>query len=115
MMKRTLSTAICALSVIAVQAQSTIVEQWTFDGANPETGVNGGTISTWTTAAPNTVPSAGVLGYSTPGNAPSSTFSTPIDTSVVPAVSLTISLTDMVLGDQVVFQFGEDGDRQYGS
>ena len=40
-----------------------VVEQWTFDGSNPQTGINGTIISTWTTNAPNSVPSAGVLRY----------------------------------------------------
>jgi hypothetical protein len=99
----------------AASAQiSTIVEQWTFDGANPETGINGTTVSTWTTTAPNSVPSAGVLRYATSGNGSGGVPST-IDVASIDQLILTIDLANFYIGtdgtdtDQVVFQFIEDG------
>jgi hypothetical protein len=91
-----------------------IFEEWTFGGSNPETGINGTTVSTWTTAAPNSVPSAGVLRYATPNNGSGALPST-IDVTSTDQLILTIDLADFYIGtngtsnDQVVFQFIEDG------
>jgi hypothetical protein len=46
-----------------------IFEQWTFDTANPETGINGTTIDNWSPDLPDNSISNGVLTYATPGNA----------------------------------------------
>lgn len=106
-------TAFAFASAASAQ-MSSVVEQWTFDGANPETGINGTTVSTWTTAAPNTVPSAGVLRYATGGNGSGGLPST-IDVASIDQLILSIDLADFYVGtdgssnDQVVFQFSEDG------
>lgn len=100
----------------AASAQiSTIVEQWTFDGASPQTGINGTTVDTWDPALPgNSVPSAGVLRYATSGNGSGGVPST-IDVASTDQLILTIDLADFYIGtdgsstDQVVFQFIEDG------
>ncbi|MBG7611625.1 hypothetical protein IU405_05115, partial [Polaribacter sp. BAL334] len=102
-------TVFAALFCYTTQAQTT-VEQWTFDGANPETGINGMTQNQWTTTAPNSVPSAGVLRYATDGNGNSAALAGgSISTSAISSLTLTIELTDMNIGSQVAFQFGEDG------
>ena len=79
-------------------ASGTLVEQWTFDGANPETGVNGATHDKWTTASPNSVPSTGVLRYATPGNGMDASFATAVDTSTIDKFIMTIDVADLRLG-----------------
>jgi hypothetical protein len=77
---------------------------------NTQTSINGMTQDKWTTAAPNSVPSAGVLRYATDGNGNSALMAGgPIDTSTIASLTLTIDLTDMNIGNQVVFQFGQTG------
>ena len=79
-------------------ASGTLVEQWTFDGATPETGVNGTTHDKWTTASPNSVPSAGILRYATPGNGTAANFATAVDTSTIDKFIMTIDVVDLRLG-----------------
>jgi hypothetical protein len=103
------------------EAPSVLLEEWTFDGTNPETGTNGLTIDTWTTTSPNSVPSAGILRFATSGNA---TFASlgGIDPSTIAKLTMTINVSDFLIGvgtdgsgvpnstgsDTVAFQIGTD-------
>jgi hypothetical protein len=93
------------LSVSGVLAA--VVEQWTFDGSNPETGINGTIISTWTTNAPNSVPSAGVLRYAdtTDSDWGNSQLLPDIDTSAIAAMTWTIQLADLKVSAGSTFRF----------
>ncbi len=84
-----------------------VVEQWSFDGSNPETGINGTIISTWTTNAPNSVPSAGVLRYadSTTSNFGNSQSLPDIDTSTIATMTWTIQLADLKVSAGSHFRF----------
>lgn len=75
----------------------TIVEQWTFDGATPETGINGTTIPTWTTAEPNSVPSAGVLRYANPSTSGLVTGLPDIDGTIIDKLSVTFDVADFYI------------------
>lgn len=102
----TLLTATFSLFLASVASAQTIINEWTFDSATTQTGINGMVQNNWTTAAPNSVPSAGVLRYATDGNGNSSPFASAIDTSTISSLTLTVDLTDMNLANQVAFQFG---------
>ena len=102
----TLLTATFSLFLASVASAQLIIEEWTFNGPNPQIGINGMTQNNCTTAAPNSVPSAGVLRYATDGNGNSSPFASAIDTSTISSLTLTVDLTDMNLANQVSFQFG---------
>jgi hypothetical protein len=97
----------------AASAQITsFVDQWTFDGASPQTGINGITVDTWDPALPdNSVPSPGLLRYATGGNATMGLFPSAIDVGSVDQLVLTIALDDLYVADgqQVIFQFSENG------
>jgi hypothetical protein len=86
-----------------------VVEQWDFSGANPETGSNGTTISTWTTASPNSVPSAGVLRYAPSSNEYSdwsgAQLLPDIDTSAIDRMTWTIQLADLKVSAGSNFRF----------
>ena len=109
-------TILAAVLLAAIDASADVVEQWTFDGVNPETGVNGLTNNKWTTASPNSVPSASILRYATPGNATTANFASPIDVSSIGQLILTADVSDFLIGtdpissakDQVIFQIGTD-------
>lgn len=97
-MRTTLLVATILLLYHAGTASGGIVEQWTFDGATPETGVNGATHDVWTIAPPNSVPSTGVLRYATPGNGTAANFATAVDTSTISQFIMTIDVADLRLG-----------------
>jgi len=88
-------------------ATPVVVEQWDFSGANPETGDNGTAISAWTTASPNSVPSAGVLRYAdtTDSDWANSQLLPDIDTSAIDKMIWTIKLADLKVSDGSVFRF----------
>jgi len=109
-MKKRIQNAMAIIVLTALGASAAVVEQWTFEGATPNIGTNGMDQDQWTTTAPNSVPSAGVLRYATDGNGNSEPMAGgAIDPSTIDAVVLTIDLTDMNIGNQVVFQFGQTG------
>jgi hypothetical protein len=87
-----------------------IFEQWTFDTANPETGINGTTIDNWSPDLPDNSISNGVLTYATPGNATMGQFASPIVIDDISQLILTIVLEDFYIasGEQVIFQFSDD-------
>lgn len=60
MTKKISITVICALSALSLQAQN-IVEQWTFDGATPQTGINGMEMGAWDPALTDNSAAGGVL------------------------------------------------------
>jgi hypothetical protein len=98
----------------AASAQfTTVVGQWTFDGANPETGINGTTVSTWTTSAPNSVPSAGVLRFATIGDANwgDANLLPDIDTSTIATMTWTVEVTDLYIqaGETIRFSSNTSG------
>ena len=106
----TLLTATFSLFLASVASAQLIIEQWTFDSLNPQIGINGMDINKWTTAGPNSVPSAGVLRYATDGNSDSAPMAGgAIATSTISSLTLTVDLTDMNIANQVVFQFGTTG------
>jgi hypothetical protein len=100
-----LAMATALLSISGVLAAA--VEQWTFDGANPESGINGTIISTWTTSAPNSVPSAGVLRYAntTDSNWGDAQLLPDIDTSTAATMTWTIQLADLHVSAGSNFRF----------
>ena len=106
----TLLTATFSLFLASVASAQLIIEQWTFDSLNPQTGINGMTQNNWTAAGPNSVPSAGVLRYATGGNSDFAMMAGgAIATSTISSLTLTVDLTDMNIANQVVFQFGTTG------
>jgi hypothetical protein len=84
-----------------------VVEQWDFSGANPETGMNGTTVSTWTTASPNSVPSAGVLRYADTMDSDwgGAQLLPDIDTSAIDQMIWTIQLADLNVSAGSNFRF----------
>jgi hypothetical protein len=105
-------------ALLAASAHAGIVEQWTFDGDTPETGVNGVSHDTWTTASPNSVPSPGILRYATGGNGSTSDFTiTAVGGPGATELIMTIELADFRLGYDAggtirtdpVFQISTDG------
>jgi hypothetical protein len=100
---KTLLIAGSALAFASL-ASAAIVEQWNFEGANPETGINGSIASTWTTASPNSVPSAGVLKYATGGQAQWKALPN-VDTSTIGTLTLTVEVTDMYIAPTEAVRF----------
>jgi hypothetical protein len=90
---------------------NTTIEQWDFSDPTPETGINGVIQNNWAiTAGSNSRPPAGVLRYQTSGSGNTTAFPNGvIDTTAIDSLTLTVELTDMNLGEAVVFQFGENG------
>jgi hypothetical protein len=86
-----------------------VVEQWDFSGANPETGMNGTTVSTWTAASPNSVPSTGVLRYAATSDDDSNwggaQLLPDIDTSAIDRMIWTIQLADLKVSAGSNFRF----------
>jgi hypothetical protein len=103
------AVTLAGLMAFSMSASAQIIEQWTFDGANPETGINGTIISTWTTSAPNSVPSAGVLRYAATSNDDSnwgnSQLLPDIDTSTIATMTWTIQLADAKVSASSNFRF----------
>jgi hypothetical protein len=93
--------------LVPVTPQPNLIDQWTFDGPNPETGINGTIISTWTTNAPNSVPSAGVLRYAntTDSNWGNGQLLPDIDTSAIDKMIWTIELADLRVSTGSNFRF----------
>jgi hypothetical protein len=88
----------------ALGASAGVVEQWDFSGDNPETGINGTSVSTWTTNAPNSVPSAGVLHYATGGQSAWKALPN-VDTSTIGTLSLTVQVSDMYVAPTEAVRF----------
>jgi pimeloyl-ACP methyl ester carboxylesterase len=88
-----------------------IVEQWTFSGPAPETGVNGLTIDSWTAVAPNSVVTEGVLRYETYADSITVTFASPIDTTAIDQLKLTVAVDDLQFnaGEMIKFIFVASG------
>ncbi|MGA1137603.1 MAG: hypothetical protein ACO30K_15420, partial [bacterium] len=86
-----------------------VVEQWDFSGANPETGMNGTIVSTWTTASPNSVPSTGVLRYAATSDDDSNWSGAQllpdIDTSAIDRMIWTIQVADLRVSAGSHFRF----------
>ena len=87
----------------------TTIEKWDFSGTNPETGSNGTTVSTWTTNAPNSVPSAGVLRYAATSDDDSNwgdaQLLSDIDTSAIDQMIWTIECADLKVSAGSNFRF----------
>lgn len=84
-----------------------VVEEWDFSGATPETGANGTTVSTWTTASPNSVPSAGVLRYADTMDSDwaNAQLLPDIDTSAIDRMIWTIQFADLKVSAGSNFRF----------
>ena len=106
-LKGRIVSAMTAALLSASNALTAVVEQWTFDGSNPETGINGTIISVWTTNTPNSVPSAGVLRYAdtTDSDWANSQLLPDIDTSAIKKMIWTIQLADLHVSAGSSFRF----------
>jgi hypothetical protein len=98
--------------MIEVDAGPEIIEQWVFDVASPEVGVNEGSIDVWEANAPNSVPSTGVLRYETYADSSTVTFANPIDTSKITNLKMTVEVTDLQFnaGEMIRFIFAASGE-----
>jgi hypothetical protein len=98
----------------SLTGSAAILEQWKFEGDDPQTGVNGLSINKWTGSAPNQVISPKVLRYATPGNTNAVDLGG-IDTSTVGKLVLTVMAKDIFIGtdgsnkDNITFQLLTDG------
>ena len=106
--QRLLATAIAgAMAMGASAATTNLIEQWTFDAPDTQMGTNGTIVSTWTTNAPNSVVTAGVLQYKTTGNSNwgNGNLLPDIDTSTIEAMTWTIEVADLYIAAGDNFRF----------
>ncbi len=102
--KSRIMLAITTALLSASGVLAAVVEQWGFSGDNPETGINGTSVSTWTTNAPNSVPSAGVLHYATGGQSAWKALPN-VDTSTIGILTLTVQVSDMYVAPTEAVRF----------
>ena len=95
-----------------VGREFTLIEQWLFSGSTPQTGTNGLTVNCWTAVAPNSVVRDGVLHYQTYADSNTVTFPTPIDTTAIDLLKLTVAVEDLQfnVGELVRFIFVASGE-----
>lgn len=110
-MKRIRLIALISVLISAFSVSAEIIEQWKFEGPNPEKGVNGLTINTWSASSPNNLMSPKILRYGSPGKSNSVQLGK-ISTSGISKLVMTIMAKDIFLGtdgnttDQIIFQIG---------
>jgi hypothetical protein len=98
------AVTLAGLMAFSMSASAQIIEQWTFDGANPETGINGTSVPTWTTASPNSAPSAGVLRYETTGSSGLQQSLPDIDTTAINQLVVTYDMRDLYVDASDAFR-----------
>jgi hypothetical protein len=96
MTKKISITVICALSALSLQAQN-IVEQWTFDGATPQTGINGMEMGAWDPALTDNSAAGGVLTWGEVNNSNVNLAGGSIDVSTIDSLTLTLELADIFM------------------
>jgi hypothetical protein len=98
-MKQISKFIVIAALTASLTGSATIVEQWKFEGDQPEKGVNGRIIPQWANQPPNKVISPKVLRYATPGKTDGGHLGG-IDTSTISKLVLTIMAKDIFIGNE---------------
>lgn len=92
MMKKTSLIAITALAALSAQAQ--LIDQWTFEGATPQTSANNKTIDKWDPALGANSHAGSILTYGEQGTSSSAFYGEDLGLADLPAVNLTIDIVD---------------------